>query len=94
MVETKPPESFGDSGKTAVCACTDKNAQKICRKPRYWLWIVVFFAVYVVSVVPVGLFLYTIKTEAGIDLFRYGGLHAYGECIDKSFALKRLQISH
>jgi hypothetical protein len=44
-------------------------------------------AFYLASTVPVGLFLYSIKTEVGIDIFRYGGFHAYMQCLSASFPL-------
>jgi hypothetical protein len=37
------------------------------------------------STVPVGLFLYSLKTGAGIDIFNPGGFHRYMECLGKSF---------
>ena len=41
--------------------------------------------VYLVSTVPVGLFLYSIKTEIGLDIFRPGGFRAYIQCLRTSF---------
>jgi hypothetical protein len=38
------------------------------------------FTVYLVSTVPVGLFLYSMKTAIGIDIFKHGGFHAYMQC--------------
>jgi hypothetical protein len=43
---------------------------------------------YLVSTVPVGLFLYSLKTDAGFDVFRPGGYHAYLQCLSTSFRLK------
>ena len=34
------------------------------------------FTVYLLSTVPVGLFLYSMKTAIGIDIFKHGGFHA------------------
>lgn len=36
---------------------------------------------YLVSTVPVGLFLYSIKTINGLNVFRYTGWHAYMSCL-------------
>jgi hypothetical protein len=44
-------------------------------------------AVYLVSTVPVGLFLYSLKTAVGFDLFKEGGVHAYMQCLRSSFPL-------
>jgi hypothetical protein len=37
--------------------------------------------------VPVGLFIYSMKTKIGLDLFRDGGFHAYMRCLSASFPL-------
>jgi hypothetical protein len=42
-------------------------------------------AVYLVSTVPIGLFLYSLKTKAGINVFGSGGFHAYLQCLNTSF---------
>lgn len=42
---------------------------------------------YLVSTVPVGLFLYSLKTEIGLDIFRPGGFHPYIQCLRTSFPL-------
>jgi hypothetical protein len=47
----------------------------------------ILLVVYLASAVPVGLFIYSIKTEVGLDLFRDGGFHAYMGCLSKSFPL-------
>jgi hypothetical protein len=46
-----------------------------------------FVALYLVSTVPVGLFLYSLKTEVGLDIFKHGGYHAYVQCLRQSFPL-------
>jgi hypothetical protein len=45
------------------------------------------FVLYLASTVPVGLFLYSVKTAMGIDIFQDGGFHAYMRCIKTSFPL-------
>jgi hypothetical protein len=45
---------------------------------------------YLVSTVPVGLFLYSLKTDAGFDIFSPGGYHAYVQCLGNSFRLKNV----
>ena len=42
-------------------------------------------ALYLASTVPVGLFLYSLKTDSGINIFAEGGFHAYMRCLGKSF---------
>jgi hypothetical protein len=44
-------------------------------------------AVYLLSTVPVGLFLYSLKTAVGFDLFKQGGVHTYMQCLRSSFPL-------
>jgi hypothetical protein len=48
-------------------------------------FVAVALVLYLASTVPVGLFLYSLKTGAGIDIFRPGGFHRYMECLGKSF---------
>lgn len=44
-------------------------------------------AAYLLSTIPVGLFLYSLKTAVGFDLFKHGGVHAYMQCLRSSFPL-------
>jgi hypothetical protein len=44
-----------------------------------------FVALYLVSTVPVGLTLYGLKSEVGIDIFRHGRFHTYMQCLRPSF---------
>ena len=48
-----------------------------------------FAALYLdlVSTVPVGLFLYTLKTRAGVNIFEHGGFDNYVQCLRTSFEL-------
>ena len=48
-------------------------------------------ALYLVSTVPVGLFLYSLKTQLGLDLFKTGGFHAYMQCV---IPLQRTPVAH
>ena len=43
---------------------------------------------YLISTIPVGLFLYSLKSAAGIDIFSPGGFHAYMQCLGTSFPLR------
>ncbi len=52
------------------------------RRAIPWGWLVAFGVLYVLTVVPVGLFVYTLKMDAGIDLFQRGGFHAYLQCLE------------
>jgi hypothetical protein len=45
------------------------------------------FIVYLVSTVPIGLFLYSLKTKVGINIFGRGGFHAYLQCLNTSFPM-------
>ncbi len=47
--------------------------------------VAVALVLYLASTVPVGLFLYSLKTSAGIDIFNPGEFHRYMECLGKSF---------
>lgn len=44
-------------------------------------WALVFLVLYAVTSVPVGLFLYSLKSEAGIDVFTKTGFHGYMDCL-------------
>lgn len=81
----KSSQTVGDGCKDVNLAGHTQNPYgctcKTCRKPRYWLWILGFALFYIVSVVPVGLFLYTFKTQLGIDALKYGGFHTYKWCL-------------
>ena len=45
-------------------------------------------ALYFASTVPMGLFLYGLKSEVGLDIFKTGGFHNYMLCLSASFPLK------
>lgn len=45
------------------------------------------FVIYLISTVPVGLFLYSVKTAIGFDIFKEGGFHTYMRCLSTSFPL-------
>jgi hypothetical protein len=47
------------------------------------------FVIYLISTVPVGLFLYSMKTAVGIDIFKEGGFHTYMRCLSTSFPLSK-----
>ena len=47
------------------------------------------FFLYLISTVPVGLLLYSIKSEVGLDIFRDGGFHTYMQCLQRSFPLSQ-----
>jgi hypothetical protein len=46
----------------------------------------VVFIVYVISTVPVGLALYTIKSKMGFNIFQLGGFHAFTACIERQLS--------
>lgn len=41
----------------------------------------VFILLYIVSAVPVGLFIYSLKSSNGIDVFSKTGFHSYMYCL-------------
>ena len=51
------------------------------------------FALYLVSTVPVGLFIYSLKTEVGFDIFRDGGFYAYMRCLSTSSPVVRTKAA-
>ena len=89
MFWKKPPETQDQSHEEADLAPQCTCGCKTCRKPRYWLWILGFLAFYVLSVVPVGLMLYTIKNTTGFNVFKYGGYHAYLSCVKESLYIDK-----
>lgn len=52
-----------------------------CRRPV--LLVLVAFA-YLASVVPVGIGLYWLKSELGINIIRHGGWHDFRACVDQT----------
>jgi hypothetical protein len=65
-----------------------KPRSKLSRGILYSL----LFLVYLVSSVPVGLMLYSMKSEVGLDVFSQGGFHAYMGCLRSSFPLAELTL--
>lgn len=52
---------------------------KILKKTAFYLFL---FVVYLISTVPVGLFIYSIKSDKlGIDIFSKTGFHTYLQCL-------------
>ena len=43
---------------------------------------------YLASTVPVGLFIYSLKTRADINVFEHGGFDTYMQCLRTSFRLR------
>ncbi len=39
------------------------------------------FIIYLLSTIPVGLFLYSLKSEAGLNIFSNTGFHSYIACL-------------
>ncbi|MGH1375144.1 MAG: hypothetical protein ACRBCK_02245 [Alphaproteobacteria bacterium] len=44
---------------------------------------VVAFFIYLLSTIPVGLFLYSLKTESGLNVFSKTGFHSYVYCLQE-----------
>lgn len=62
-----------------------------------WKWtrrLILFtllFGLYLASTVPVGLFLYSLKSRRGINIFAPGGFHTYMRCLQQSFPLQQFE---
>ncbi len=44
---------------------------------------VILLVLYLVTSVPVGLFLYSLKSDIGINVFSKTGFHAYMRCLEQ-----------
>jgi hypothetical protein len=49
---------------------------------RVWPWLLFFAVFYAASVVPVGLFIYTLKMGYDVNVFGATGFHGYVKCLD------------
>lgn len=47
------------------------------------------FVLYLASTVPVGLFIYSLKSAEGLNIFKKGGFHTYMRCLSTSFPLDK-----
>lgn len=45
------------------------------------VWALLLLVVYLVTSVPVGLFLYSLKSSMNIDVFSHTGFHSYLYCL-------------
>ncbi len=45
--------------------------------------ILILIIVYLISTVPIGLFLYSLKSNNGIDIFNKTGFHSYIHCLNE-----------
>ena len=54
--------------------------RKVLRRAAVFTVLVVL---YLASTVPVGLFLYSLKTDTGVNIFEEGGFHTYMQCLRK-----------
>ncbi len=50
---------------------------------RKFIIIALFFVIYLISTVPIGLFLYSVKSNADINIFTKTGFHAYKTCLQE-----------
>ena len=48
---------------------------------RKTLFVMIFITLYLVSTVPVGLFIYSVKSDIGINVFSHTGFHSYMQCL-------------
>ena len=51
------------------------------------LWFVFFVVLYLATSVPVGLFIYSLKSDAGLNIFSKTGFHSYMFCLKEQAAL-------
>ena len=56
-------------------------------RARKVLFVLVGVVLYLVTSVPVGLFIYTAKSELGIDVFEKTGFHGYLSCLQSQSEL-------
>jgi hypothetical protein len=49
----------------------------------------ILFVAYLASTVPVGLFIYSMKNNVGLQIFGDKGFHAYMRCLGSSFPLSK-----
>jgi hypothetical protein len=49
----------------------------------------ILFVAYLASTVPVGLFIYSIKNNSGLQIFGEKGFHTYLRCLSSSFPLSK-----
>jgi hypothetical protein len=42
-----------------------------------------FLLIYMASTIPVGLFLYSLKSKAGLNIFSKTGFHSYLSCLEE-----------
>lgn len=61
-----------------------KEIIKIIRKT---LKLFFFLIIYLISTIPVGLLLYSIKTNSNINIFEKTGFHAYQTCLKEQIKL-------
>lgn len=52
-----------------------------------WGWLAVFLVFYLLTVMPVGLFLYALKMDYNLNVFTHGGFHAYLQCLGEAAEL-------
>jgi hypothetical protein len=52
------------------------------KKPfKISLIVLALLVLYFLTVIPVGLFLYSVKSDLGINMFTKGGFHSYMHCL-------------
>ena len=50
---------------------------------RKFFIVILFFIFYLISTVPVGLFLYSLKSNSDLNIFEKTGFHAYISCLQE-----------
>lgn len=63
------------------------------RVSKIFIIILGVVALYVVTAIPLGMLVYTWKTQKGIDVFSSGGLHSFARCIRQEANRARINES-
>jgi K+-transporting ATPase A subunit len=50
---------------------------------KYLFIILLALIIYVLTAIPLGMYIYSLKTEKGIDLFKQTGVHSYISCLEQ-----------
>ena len=87
MLAARPPEPNAKEGRLDK---TDDELPSTAPQSGRWLtprrlgFAALLLVLYLVSTIPVGLALYSLKSAEGIDLFKQGGFHTYMQCLRTS----------
>jgi len=63
----------------------------LARILKYLVIAAVALTIYVVTAIPLGMYLYSLKTEKGINLFKETGVHSYISCLRQEAYKARIE---